>query len=479
MTTTDHGDGEVEGVDKPATLWPHLYWRDVIMFMAFLVDMYGDNLVFSLLVIYFETNFQATGALARSVKAAVSITDSLISFFVGPILDTWPRDAPLLATTYTKPVGLLGLAAVVVIDWHAANLPSELHVMLAMAALLIFFCPAEVLGAQAPGLTILRVCEQRKSPLVRPAMYNFIYATGNLCAELGSWTVFGSRKIWADDFRMANRAVFFAAMTAYAISAVASYGMSSYLTSNAFIIPRPIVRARKSWGWRPGFRAVVDEPLYDPCADCELSAVGCKRLTAGLRRREMISYLAFIASLVGVLFLFVQLDDTLPQVMMRRFGLTSTFALFQAINPAILLVLTFTIPFIPFVQRIKTLPRLMVGTFLQASSPFWAAVFDKEWAVAVFLVQFSLGEALAIPMVQEYSMQIAPKGQEALYSSMSSIPKIVGRVASLALSSVLLQEFCPLVGAPCTPALIWLVVGILGGVTPVTLGLLWWRSVIE
>src|SRR5208337_138880 len=122
---------------------------------------------------------------------------------------------------------------------------------------------------------------------------------------------------------------------------------------------------------------------------------------------------------------------------------------FLAINPAMLTVLAFAIPFVPWLGRLAVVPRLIGGTLVQALSPLWAALFDGQWPIVVFLVQFSLGEAVAIPMIQEYAMKVAPKGEEALYSSMASVPKLVGRVASLALSAVLLDAFCPAAGAAC------------------------------
>ncbi len=331
------------------------------------------------------------------------------------------------------------------------------------------------MGAFAPQLTIMRVCETRDdSRLVRPALYNFHYATANLCAGAASLTVFVTRIIWSTSVLAANRAVFVIALVAYLVAAAVAVPVHRLLARRQEIRPRVAYPRRRDWAWKPGLTE-DDAPMYDPCGNWECSKPGCRRLTAGFRRRELWIFIGFIAAMAGIYCVYVQLEDTLPQVMIRRFGLTSGFALLQAINPAILLVLAAVIPFLPIIGQVSVVTRLVVGTLIQALAPLWATFIEAEWAVVLFLVQFSIGEAFAIPMINEYAMKLAPRGEEALYTSMASAPRVIGRAASLILSTGLLQAFCPL-AASCTPALVWLIVALIGLTTPLTLLFMrWWK----
>ena len=79
-----------------------------------------------------------------------------------------------------------------------------------------------------------------------------------------------------------------------------------------------------------------------------------------------------------------------------------------------------------------------------------------------------MGEAFYSPRVYEYAASIAPKGQEASFASLSYIPLLMGKLATGALFGGILERYCPAVGAR-DPGGMWMIVGILVLVAPITL----------
>jgi MFS family permease len=95
----------------------------------------------------------------------------------------------------------------------------------------------------------------------------------------------------------------------------------------------------------------------------------------------------------------------------------------------------------------------------------------NPWYVMIFLfvVLLSVGEAFYSPRLYEYTAAIAPKGQEASYMAMSSLPFFFAKLAVAPLSGFLLAHFCPDTG-PRHSGTLWLVVGLSTMIAP--LGLL-------
>jgi dipeptide/tripeptide permease len=91
--------------------------------------------------------------------------------------------------------------------------------------------------------------------------------------------------------------------------------------------------------------------------------------------------------------------------------------------------------------------------------------------IILWQVLFSVGEAFYSPRVYEYAASIAPKGQEASYSSLSYIPLLFGKLVTGAAFGGLLEKYCPLQGAR-DPSTMWLIIGTMVLVAPTVLLLL-------
>ena len=86
----------------------------------------------------------------------------------------------------------------------------------------------------------------------------------------------------------------------------------------------------------------------------------------------------------------------------------------------------------------------------------------------LFVLFLSIGEAFYSPRLYEYTAAIAPKGQEASYMAMSSLPFFLAKVAVGPLSGLLLSRFCPETG-PRQSGTLWLIIGLSTMIAPVGL----------
>ena len=94
----------------------------------------------------------------------------------------------------------------------------------------------------------------------------------------------------------------------------------------------------------------------------------------------------------------------------------------------------------------------------------------NPWYVMIFLfvVLLSVGEAFYSPRLYEYTAAIAPKGQEASYMAMSSLPFFLAKLLVAPFSGVLLAHFCPDTGLRHSGTL-WLIIGLSTLIAPVGL----------
>ena len=91
----------------------------------------------------------------------------------------------------------------------------------------------------------------------------------------------------------------------------------------------------------------------------------------------------------------------------------------------------------------------------------------NPWYVMIFLfvVLLSVGEAFYSPRLYEYTAAIAPKGQEASYMAMSSLPFFLAKLGVAPFSGVLLAHFCPDTGLRNSGTL-WLLIGLSTMIAP-------------
>jgi MFS family permease len=219
------------------------------------------------------------------------------------------------------------------------------------------------------------------------------------------------------------------------------------------------------------------------------------RTFSGLVKSEGFHRLLMFLLMIGLLkVVFNAMDYILPPFTLRELGPGARVGRLNAINGILILILA---PAIGMMTRKYTSYSMVIlGGFITASSFVFmampATVFQgaadgwlgkaigngyleitgavHPYYVMIFFWQvvFSLGEAFYSPRVYEYAASIAPKGQEASYSSLSYIPLLIGKLITGAAFGGLLAKYCPETG-PRDPATMWLIIGLMVLIAPVGL----------
>lgn len=177
----------------------------------------------------------------------------------------------------------------------------------------------------------------------------------------------------------------------------------------------------------------------------------------------------FTFLLVAVRLVFRHLDATMPKYLVRQFGPNAPYGLIYSINPFLIIVL---VPFVGLATRgISSFSMILYGSFIAAASPFWICVAPAYWTVILFMITLSIGEAIYSPRVYEYTMEVSGRGNEGLYSSLSSAPLFSVKLLVGGMSGWLLTTFMN-VNGPHHGGTMWGIIGITSSISPVLMFLL-------
>lgn len=174
----------------------------------------------------------------------------------------------------------------------------------------------------------------------------------------------------------------------------------------------------------------------------------------------------FTLLIVGVRLVFRHLDCTMPKYLVRQFGPDAPFGLVYSINPFVVIWL---VPLVALVTRhIDSFTMILVGSFISALSPFWITVGEQYWAVILFMITLSVGEAVYSPRVYEYTMEVSGHGKEGLYSSLSSAPLFSVKLLVGGMSGWLLTNFMPADDVAARDGkTLWMIVGLTSLTSPI------------
>lgn len=185
---------------------------------------------------------------------------------------------------------------------------------------------------------------------------------------------------------------------------------------------------------------------------------------------------AFI--LIAVRTMFRHLSNVVPLYEKRLYGEDVDYGLTISINPTgiIFLAPLFGIAF----RSVKNpLSLIFLGTMISTLSPIpmlaWRPA-DEQWPVRLFVFIFTVGEAIYSPKVNQLAISLPPPGKKGFYSSLMTLPSIVGSVVSGYEAGYLLQTYCPnsvTVGyaywASNSCANLWFIIMAIAAITPVSL----------
>ena len=217
-------------------------------------------------------------------------------------------------------------------------------------------------------------------------------------------------------------------------------------------------------------------------------------------------YLFMLGILVFVKLVFYHFNYTFPKYGIRVLGEGAKVgSIYGILNPVIII---FLVPLIAyFTKKVKSYSMLIVGTLLSTVSIFLAAIpvnfFEPlqgtlfgqfilvDWlelsvekqnpilfGIILFIVIFSIGEAIWSPRLMQFSAEIAPIGKEGTYISLSYLPYFLAKMIAGPMSGWLIATYTP-EGTKFYPNhyMIWIWIGGVSALSPI--GLLVFRKLFK
>jgi MFS family permease len=210
------------------------------------------------------------------------------------------------------------------------------------------------------------------------------------------------------------------------------------------------------------------------------------------QRPEFYRFLLFMTIVVGVRMIYYNLAFTFPKYGIRELGDGAPIAHLSGMLNSLLIVVLVPICGV-LTQKLCAYRMVTIGSLVSALSvffislpPVWFQPLADGWlgnlivhqwlgvpgpvnplylSIFIFIVMYSVGEALWSPRLYEYAAAVAPKGQEASYMALSMLPMFFAKFFVGSISGWLLSEFCPAEG-PRHSGTMWFIIGCVALITP-------------
>ncbi|MBK6764794.1 MAG: MFS transporter [bacterium] len=187
-------------------------------------------------------------------------------------------------------------------------------------------------------------------------------------------------------------------------------------------------------------------------------------------------FMTFIFVLLPVRTMFAHQWLTMPHYIMRCFpeSVGSRYEWFQGLNP---LIITFAVPLAAAMTRkVNVISMMIVGTIVSAASTFILSPSPTVTLLILYILVFSLGEAIWSSRFYEYIADLAPAGQVGAYMGLAGIPWFLAKFTTGFYSGFMLEKFIPESGSQDSGTL-WTIYGIIALLSP--LGLLLTKKWME
>ncbi len=217
-----------------------------------------------------------------------------------------------------------------------------------------------------------------------------------------------------------------------------------------------------------------------------------------VRQKDFWYYMFMLGILVCVRLVFYHFHYTFPKYGIRILGEGVKIGnIYGVLNPTIIV---FLVPLVAALTRkISSYKMLMIGTTISAFSIFIASMpgkfFDplmgtwveelvyNRWlglapemhtplvlALVIFVIIFTIGEAIWSPRLMQFAAEIAPEGKEGTYIALSYLPYFAAKLVAGPLSGWLLHTYVP-EGASSYPNhfFVWLWIGGMAVLSPIGL----------
>jgi len=151
----------------------------------------------------------------------------------------------------------------------------------------------------------------------------------------------------------------------------------------------------------------------------------------------------FIFILLPVRTLFAHQFLTLPDYVFRVFPpeVSARFEWINIINPLIIVI------FVPLIaaltRKVKIIDMMIIGTTLSAVTTFILVPKPNVAFLLIYIILFSLGEAIWSSRFLEYVANLAPAGQVGAYMGLAGIPWFLAKTTTGFYSGAMLEKFIP------------------------------------
>lgn len=227
------------------------------------------------------------------------------------------------------------------------------------------------------------------------------------------------------------------------------------------------------------------------------------QLKENFQDRPFWIYMAMLGILVFVRLTFYIFHTMFPVYAIRVFGDDfPVSSIFGSLNPAMII---FLVPLVSTLTvNVRSYTMLMVGTVVSAVSVFlcfmpesmalyigdtWLGtwIFDY-WleapvgnqdpflvSLVVFIIVFTVGEAIWSPRLMQFSAEIAPRGKEGAYMSLAVLPYFLGKIAATVMADIMTAQYfsADMVEFP-DHHLAWFWIGGMALISPI--GMIIWRK---
>lgn len=118
-----------------------------------------------------------------------------------------------------------------------------------------------------------------------------------------------------------------------------------------------------------------------------------------LKSERALKFMTVAVLTVNLRQLFRHLDATLPKYELRAFGCQVPVGWIYSINPALIISL---VPVVSsLTSTVNHFDMIHAGSYIAATSAFWMVASQSVFAVVLFVVSLSLGEAVWSPRYDE------------------------------------------------------------------------------
>ncbi|MBL8715109.1 MAG: MFS transporter [Myxococcales bacterium] len=420
----------------PRELW--------LIYLATFFEYLGIFSFLPTLPLWLSGDFGMTDKQAGWWAATFSTLLTLFVFLVGSIADSIGVRRTLLLS--------FGLAAVTRLGMALA--PSR---QMAIATLLSFGF------AYATTSPVLQTAVQRaSSKRTRAFAFSFWYVSFNLAGAMcGPLVIDSTRRFFLDPGtrKLARKVISLPLLGAQEMSAHRAIMAIGFVF--ALIAVFVVAVLRKDFEHRIDPEDEVAEPKKKTSPLVALKEV--------LGDKIFWRFMMLLVLLSLVRMMFQHMHFTWPKYVLREQGEGFPMGTVWSFNSMLILVLA---PLgTALTRKRRPFEVLLLGAFISALSPFVLCLGSSMRFQIAMIIVLTIGEALWSPRLYEYNVSIAPRGREATYVSLASLPYFLAKFLVGPTSGYLLERYVPASG-PRNAAMLWAIIGFTTMMGPVGIFLL-------